>query len=339
MKGLNSIQFEKSIKKNRIFLIVSLILVVVMVILFVLGVENQNKELPNPISMNDLKINSETEEDIYAYIDINTEPYLFAVYETDGIENDAKFYFVMDSNNKLYILYMRNDDYKKLNVSTIKENPIRVVGLTKKIQADIKNLAITSYNEEMGEIYLTDKNFKDYVGLNYLDMVTNVNDSSNYYIASGVLFLFFLGFLITYLTGYFKMTVIFRKYSKEELGKISLEIYQMEETNPYSKMKLYFLNDYIVDISNNIVILRYTDILWAYPYEYRYNGLLINKNIKIIDNKNKMHEIANTKFLDKNKDLILQEILKKLHDKDADIILGYNKENKKKFKKKLKNQK
>ncbi|MBQ8472855.1 MAG: hypothetical protein IJ501_05075 [Bacilli bacterium] len=339
MKGLNSAQFEKSIRRNRIFLIVSLVFLFATIFLIVLGVKNQNKEIPNPVSMKDLKFNSETKDDVYAYIDVNTEPYLFAAYENDGVEDDAKFYFVMDANNNLYVVYMESDDYKKLNVKNIKENPIKIVGLTKEIQSDVKELAISSYNEEMGEIYLTDENFKDYVGLIYLDMVTDGSDLSIYYIAGGVSFLFFLGFFTTYLTGYLKNKKIFGKYSKEELERISSEIYQIEETNPYSKMKLYLLNDYIVDTSNNIVILRYTDILWAYPYEYRYNGLLVNKNIKVINNKNKIYEIANTKFLDKNKDLTLQEILNKLAEKDLDIILGYNKENKKKFKEKLKNQK
>ena len=95
--------------------------------------------------------------------------------------------------------------------------------------------------------------------------------------------------------------------------------------------------DYLVDMTNNIVILNYLDILWAYPYEQRYNGMLINKCLKIVDKNNKRYEIASTKLLDKNKDEILQEILEALQEKNKDIILGFNKENKNIVKEKFKN--
>ena len=339
MKNLNSIELGSQLKKNKKLLIFSLIFLVITIVLIVLGIKNENKKLPKAINMNDLVANLENKENIYSYIDVNTKPYLFAVYETDGIEDDNKFYLVMDSNNYLYILYMSSSNFRKLNIDSISENPIRVSGLTKKIETDIKELAIDAYNEEMGSEYLTKENFKEYVGLIYLDLEEDINDSSLYYVGAFISFLVFLVLIIIYLTVYLKNRKTFKKYSKEELEKIGMEMYQVKENNPYYKMNFYLLKDYVVDTSNGIIVLKYEDIIWAYPYEYRYNGLVVNKNIKVYDKENKVYDIANTKYFDKNKEEILQEILKKLKEKNDEIILGFNKENKKIVKEKVKKQK
>lgn len=336
MKDLNSNQLEKSIKKNQRLLITSLVFLILTGVFLFLGIQNQNKNLPTPVSMGSLIEDFKNDENTYAYINVNTKPFLFAVYEVDGQEDDAKYYLVMDKDNYLYIVYMSTEDFNKLNVDSIKEKPIQVTGLTKKIPSDIKSLAIEAYNEEMESEYLTDDNFKDYVGLIYLDMKTPVHDSSLYYVGTFICFLIFLILIIVYFSIWSKNRKVFKKIPKEELEKINSEIYQLQKNNPYEKMKLYFLKDYIVDTSNSIIILKYNEIVWAYPYEYRYNGMLVNKDIKVYDIHNKVYDIANTKYLSKNKDKILQEILVKLSEKNSEIILGFNKENKKIYKEKIK---
>lgn len=336
MKNLISKEFQKSINQNKKLLIVSLTFLIVTIILIILGIKNENQKMPKAINMNDLIVNLENEENIYAYIDVNTKPYLFAVYETDGIEDDNKFYLVMDSNNYLYVLYMSSNNYQKLNIDSISKTPIRVKGLTKKIETDIKELAISAYNKEMQREYLTDENFKEYVGLIYLDIEASFYDSSLYYIGAFLSFLVFLILIIIYLTIYLKNRKTFKKYSREELDKIAIELYQLNNNNPYETMKLYFLKDYIVDTSNGIIILKYQDIIWAYPYEYRYNSLLVNKNLKVYDENNKAYNIANTKYFDKNKDQVLSEILNIIKEKNQEILLGFTKENKKIIKEKVK---
>lgn len=338
MKNLNSNQLENAIKKSQKFLIISLVFLLITGILIFLGIRNNEKKLPTPVSMNELITDSKNEEDVYAYVDVNRKPYLFAVYTEDGKEEDAKFYFAMDSNDYLYVLYMSTADFNRLNVDSIKETPIRVTGLTKHIAPDIKELAIETYNEEMEEEYLTNDNFSEYVGLIYLDMKTNPNDSSLYYIGAFISGLIFLIFIITYLSIWLKNRKVFKNFTSGELEKINLEILELGE-NPYAKMKLYLLKDYIVDVSNGIIILKYSDVLWAYPYEYRYNGLLVNKNIKLVNLNNKVYDISNTKFLDKNKDQIIEEILVKLKEKNEEIVVGYTKENRKIVKEKIKNKK
>lgn len=335
MKNLNSEVFNKNKKRNNILLIIGLILLAITILLIYLGIKYENQKLPEEISMNELISKGREDEKIYSYIDVNIRPYLFAVYETDGVEENAKFYFVMDKDNYLYIVYMNDKKYDELNKESIKDNSIKINGLTKKIPNDIKDLAIESYNKLMEDTYLTKENFKEYVGLIYLDTVTSVYDSSIYYVGSFLTGFFFILIIIIYIVIVIKSKKTLNNISEEELAKIDAEINNINN-ELYSKMKIYLLKDYIVDLGNSIVILKYEDLLWAYPFEQRYNGLLINKCIKLVDKKNKKYDVASSKILDKNKDEILQEILKEIKEKNQDVLLGFNTENRKKVKEKLK---
>ena len=335
MKNLNAEAFKKSTKKNIKLLIVGLILLVLTILLIYLGVKNENKPLPEPYNLSTLVENKQFEEDNYAYLDVAIKPYLFAVYETDGKEEDAKYYLVMDKENHLYIIYMKEDMYNKLNVDSIKNNPIRIYGLTKRIKNDIKDLAISSYNELMEKEYLTKDNFKDWIGIVYLDTKSEVNDSSLYYLGAFLSGFFFVIITITYVVIIIKNKKTFKNISNEELAKIDSEISQMSNSE-YANMKFYLLKDYVVDLTNNIVIVKYSDIIWAYPFEQRYNGLLVNKCIKLVDKNNKMYDVSNTKVLNKNKDEVIQEILRKLQEKNSEIILGFTNENRKLVKDKIK---
>ena len=332
---MNAEIFQKNRERNTRLLLIGILLFVGTILLVYLGMENEKKELPEPVSLNSLISEEKKDIDVYTYIDVNIEPYLFAVYEENGQEEDAKYYLAMDKNNYLYILYMNEEKLSEFKVDTIEENPIRVTGITKKIPSDIKELAISSYNELMEEEYLTQENFKDYIGYLYLDMETPINDSSLYYTGAFLTGLFFLLVFVTYIVIVIKNKKTMNEISPEEFAKIDAELSQMA-TSEYSNMKFYLLKDYIVDFNNNIVILKYEDILWAYPFEQRYNGLLINKYIKLTTKKNKVVGVASSKLLDKNKDEILQDILRKLKEKNKDIILGFNKENRKMVKEKLK---
>lgn len=335
MKNLNAEAFKKSNKKNKNLLIVGLLLLIVTIILIYLGVKNENKPLPTPENLSDIIVNKKYDEDKYVYLDVAIKPYLFAVYETDGKEDDAKYYLVMDKDNKLYILYMKEEKYKELNVDSIDENPIRVYGITKKITNDIKDLAISSYNGLMEGEYLTKDNFKDWVGQVYLDNKSAVNDSSLYYLGAFLSGLFFIIVIITYIVIIIKNKKTFKNMTNEELAKIDSEI-SMMSTSEYADMKFYLLKDYIVDLANSMIILKYSDIIWAYPFEQRYNGLLVNKCIRLVDKNNKMYDVANTKVLNKNKDEIIQEILRKLLEKNSDLILGFTNDNRKLVKEKIK---
>ena len=282
MKNLNADAFVKASKRNKYMLVISILLLLITIALVYLGIENENKPLPKEEKLSELLADSKNKENVYSYIDVATKPYLFAVYETDGIEESSKYYLAMDEENYLYIIYMNADTYNMLNVDSISDNPIKLNGITKKIPMDIEELAIESYNELMEDEYLTKDNFQEYIGLLYLDTVTPVNDSSLYYVGAFLSGFFFLLVTVISIVIIIMNKKTLKKMSIEEMEKIDGEISQMANSE-YKDMKFYMLRDYIVDMRNNIVIIKYSDILWAYPFEQRYNGLLINKCLKIKD--------------------------------------------------------
>ena len=335
ISSLNAEVFKKNKKRNIKILFLGILLLGITILLLYFGIKNKNKKLPELKEMESLIVNKESNEGIYSSIDVVTKPYLFAVYEENGIEENNKFYLVMDKNNHLYIVYMNNTSFEKLNVDTLSENSITIKGITKKIPNSIKELAIESYNEMMDDEYLTKENFETYVGLIYLDTVSPINDSTLYYLGACLFGLFFVIIVTIYLIILIKNKLFFKNIEDNELAHIDAELSQLNNS-PYCNMYFFILKKYLVDMYNNIVILNYEDIVWAYPFEQRYNGLLINKYIKIVTKDNKRYEVANTKLLEKKKDEILEEILYKIKEKNKNIIIGYNKENKKKAKNAIK---
>lgn len=309
-------------KKNKSILFLSFVFIICFFIILYNGVKYENKSLPMAVGMHDLITNFETVENVYSYIDVNTSPFLFATYETNGDLDNEQFYFVMDSSNSLYIVRMSLDDYENLNVKDINNNSIRIYGLTKKVDESMIKIAIETYNDELKEEYLTRENFSKYVGLIYLDMTEKIYDATLYYIGATICLILFIMFFSIFLLNYFKSKNIIKKYSKEELYKINLEI-MMLKNNSYSKMNLYLLNDYLVDASNSLVIINYDDITCIKIYEKKCNGLTINKNLKVMDKNNKVYSICNTKYLDNNKNFVLEEVIEKICLKNLNIKAGY----------------
>ena len=323
--------FNKNKRKNNIILIMGILLFIMATCLTFLGLKNKNKELPAPISILDVKKN----ENRYSYVEVAIKPYLFAVYEINKKEDTAKYYLVMDKNNHLYILYMKEKEFNLLNVDSITEQPMVVYGYAKPITYDLKKQAIKSYNEFMQFEYLNMDNFKEYVGTYYLDMKTPINDSTIYCFGVLIFGLLSIGAITLYIIKNLKNRNMMKELTPEILKKIDTEL-ALQVNNDYEKMKFYLLKNYLVDLENNIIIIPYSNILWIYPYDRTYNGLLVNKYLKVITKDKKTYAVASTRALDENKDEILEEIEQKLKEKNQNIIIGYSKENKKKVKDLLK---
>lgn len=334
MISTNAEIFKKNKRKNNLLLLTSIISLICAIVIGYIGLENKNKKTPEPINIRDANVI----ENDYSYIEVNIKPYLFAVYEIDGKEEMAKYYLTMDKENNLYIIYMKEKDYKKLNIDSITENPIIVKGLAKSIPIDLKEQAISSYNEFMKYDYLTKDNFQEYVGNYYLDMNCLINDSTLYCIGVLIFGIISLILITIYAIIILKNKKLMKNLKPELLVKIDTELSQIVESD-YQDMKFYLLKEHLVDFEKNIIIVPYKDIIWVYPYDRTYNGLLVDKYLKIITLDNSKYAVAKTKALDDNKDEILEEIENKIKEKNNNVIIGYNKENKKKVKEIIKEKK
>lgn len=303
-------------RKRKIILLISLIFLLMSIALVYMGYKYENQKLPELSSMSDLLTKDNLDLNKYAYVDVITKPYLFASYE--GYSD--KFYFVMDSDNLLYILYMNSSSFNKLNKDDLKTT--RVYGITEEISSDLKNIAISSYNELMNEKYLTDSNFKDYVGLMYLNVERSYYDATYYYLGFILCLIIFLIMIIIYFINLFKTKKNLKKYSKC-LDDISNEL--SINNNLYDKYNLYLTNNYLINVSCNLLIINYKEIQNIYKYEYRYNGIITSKCLKIVLNDNKTYNIVNKSFKNKNIDRIHDEIIILLKKKNNSIVIGYKK--------------
>ena len=207
MKKINSLELTKCLRKQKRIFYLSLIFLLLSLIITYLGYNYENQKLPEPLNLKEISL-KDNQIDKYAYIDVNTKPYLFASYE----EQENKFYFVMDNHNYLYVINMSETNFKKLNKESVLEEPIRIYGVAKEISLDLKDVATNSYNELMKNTYLTSDNFKDYIGLYYLDLETSYYDASIYYGISGLLLILFIITLIIYFGNYYKSYNCLKKY-------------------------------------------------------------------------------------------------------------------------------
>ena len=208
----------KYIKREKIILYLSLFFLVLSILITYLGYRYENHKLPKPLNLKEIS-SKKNQVNKYSYIDVNTKPYLFASYKGEN----NKFYFVMDKDNYLYIVYMSNESFKKLDKETIITEPIRINGLTKEINLDIKNLAIDIYNDLIKNEYLNKNNFNNYVGMYYLDIESSYYDASLYYTLSGVFLVLFM-ITIIYLRKGIKKT----KVDELNLLKTSVKIHKKD---------------------------------------------------------------------------------------------------------------
>ena len=113
------------------------------------------------------------------------------------------------------------------------------------------------------------------------------------------------------------------KYDKrdieEEIGKESAIFYQ--------KLKLYITDKYLVSYAGAINVIEYADIYWSYIEKVRYRGITTGKYVVLITKDKKKIQLTST-FKDEK---ILNEVIEKIHDKNADILAGYSPENQKAF--------
>jgi hypothetical protein len=293
-------------KQNKKLLILTTIFLVLGALFIFLGIKEQKKDIGEPISFDTL-YESEDRTNKYAYINLITEPYLFAVYEQDGQEYDSKYYLGMDEDSYLYIIRMSSKNYEKLT-SASETNVIKISGITKKIQSDIKDLAIEAYNKG-ADTKITLSNFEDYFGTVFLDINDDPRNMAVFYILGGLFLILFISFGIARLIIKSRNKKLIKKFTDEEIYKLNNEILAIN-----SEEKLYFLTDHLVDLGNGCIIVKYEDILWAYTHEMRTRGILVGKTIMLCL---------------KNK---IEEFYEKLVSKKEDVLIGFTNENQKAYK-------
>ncbi|MDD5980439.1 MAG: hypothetical protein PUC23_04960, partial [bacterium] len=191
---------------------------------------------------------------------------------------------------------------------------------------ELKIATISSYNSLAEQELVNEENFSNYFGKSYLDE-TNVSYLNSYVflIVAGILCDIISIFIIVY---YFILVINNRKLLKKfDKEKIEQEL-NSKRTIYFEKLNLYLTSNYIVTKHLYLKIIPYKDIKWIYNEKNNYNGILTNYTLVVylINNKKKKIVTSTNK-----EDLI--SIIKKVSKKNKEVLVGYSKTNKNKYKK------
>ena len=105
-----------------------------------------------------------------------------------------------------------------------------------------------------------------------------------------------------------------------------------KESFYYDKSKLYLTPHYIINFSGKFSIIKYSDILWVYPYVHRTNGIKDTQSIIVKDKFGKNYVVANLSIITKAKKEEFNEIMNTIISKNDKMLVGYNSDNAKKYK-------
>ena len=274
------------------------------------------KKLPDPKSLEKVTANGEKTEGEYLYLDMIDKPYLFAEYD----DSNYKYYFVYDENDYLYIVRINE---KKYNDFKARDDVKRITGIGKLISNDVKQIGLEVFNDEF-DLNATMSEFDGYVGYLYLDTVDNYNDASLQYLGAIAFGTLTLIMVISILLSKRKIKKIVNSYQQDIWNKIESELNSPDEI---FNDNIYFTKNYLVNLSENFDIIKYTDIVWTYFIHQSYNGVSTNRQVVALTVDNKLHQIYNfAAFSKKRKDQV-QELIEIIASKDKNIIVGFSEEN------------
>lgn len=326
MREIKSEQIKQIVKKTKNNLIIWLIVAFCSAAIFALSL-NMDK-IRKGENFHELLATGEKKENKFVTLEVTEQPYVFAYYPGD---NSGKFYFLWDEEY-IYVAFLNEKEFKRLNTEDIKENHLKVSGMTKAIPSDIKKLALEAYNENVSkEDQLSSSQFNEYFGVLYLDQ-TAVDPATVVCLLVGLIG-WMTGFIcfITNLIIFAKLKGKMKKISDEDWEAINNEL-DSEDAFYYKNAKISLTKNYLVDFSRGLKIFKYSDILWMYKYEYRYNGINTQLSIILYTENKKRHVVATLPGYTKKSKEVNREIMESIMDKNKKMLVGYTKENRQKMK-------
>ena len=323
MKYFENKNIEKAYQKILNVLYVGLFLLALGIVLF--GYSIFKSEEVKPTLLDDIIVNNPV-ENAYGYIDIISEPVLFAEYG----EGEKKAYFVEDEEY-LYVVEMNDQKYSEI---VSKEYPVRVEGSTVWADDDLKEIAIETLNESLdSENQLLVSDYDDIFGPLTLDLNTTPLFMNDWILIIGlVLGVIALILLLAFFLSKIRYQRSLKKMSFEEKEKIKKEINDEKKAFYYKKANMYLTENYIINLANRFEAIPYKDIVWMYPYTLRYYGMKTYQSIMLVTKDKKNHTVCYMNVLTKTNKEIYQEIYETILNKNSKILNGFTKENKEKMK-------
>lgn len=325
--------------RNLFILVFGVLFFILTVILIGLCIRQDKIDSDNIVYLNDVIEREDDKEGKKVYLDVEEIYSAFAVYDD---KTDA-YYYVYDGKY-YYIVYLKESKYLELSNMDLSENPYRLEGITHKVTDDVMNIAIEDYNEDLleDEEAMDEYSFYKMFGDVYLDQTVSYSETASMYNVFAV-FTGFIGLILSIVggVGFIRFNNNVKKLDGNEIDSIESEMAD-KESFYYKAIKLYLTKNYIVMLNGRFQVYKYSDILWMYPFEQRYNGIRTNRAIKIFTKDGKTTMLANIGVATKTQKAIYDEVWNTIVEKNPNIVFGYTNENIKHFnevRKEIKNNK
>ncbi len=329
-------EFMKNIKSKKIKTAVSLInrYLLVAIVLFLLAIPFyiwaymiETQEEKTPVGFTEQVASGTLTSGEYVELKVTEIPRVFAEY--DSSKTSDKYYFVW-SDNYLNVAFLDYATYQKLSQEDIHENPITIRGMTKALPNDVIDLAISGYNEMVGEEFLTAANYQSYLSTLYIDTTADLHNST-LQVFFGVLFtvlgIIFLTMFIAYRKKFKKM---WKHYSEREWNRIFKEL-ESEDVKTYKKSRLYLTENYIVGLNHGLTVVPYEDLAWVYPYQLKQYGITTSRSLVLWTKKKERYTVASLEGIMKSK-AMMEEVMDFIVTKNPALLVGFNDENRKRAK-------
>jgi len=323
----NKSKLQRNLKKDNIYIIISIIFLAILVICIVKSDEKSKEPIPEPISLiNSTRVN----EYSTMYVQYLTEPF--------ASKDDMECSFAMDKDNNMYIIVLNEDNVKSLqqikNYTYSDDEDIQmpesvqIFGRTQEISLDLKKLAIESYNQIYNEQIINEDNFYEHLSDMYLNTKLPPRDDTIYVIIEFICFIM----AITSLMVYFKRKFKTRKTLKEYTSNGTLEyIYdQLDEMGAMECIigKLFLTREYIIDAFEGLSIIKYDDIKWIYPMKVTQYGMTVGIYIEIVKhNKQRIKICRFGSFNTMKRNDIFIAVYTEICNRVPNALKGYTNEN------------
>lgn len=308
-------KITKILNRYLYFLLVGFIFLIISISLLFVTYHLEEKRKEGSIYLNDLI--KENTTDTETYLDIKSIDTLVATSKTT---KDLSIYIVNDGQYS-YLATLSNDLYEEIKNS--KTIPYRIYGISKPIYSDIKNIIMNAYNnDESPNNDLTDELFLGIYGGIYID--TNYEPAYTFYLDLSAILASVIGiiFIITGLIIKIKINIQLKKLNENDIANIEKEI-ESDTTIKYPKLKLFLTKNYILSLKNQIKIINYQDIIWAYDSILKTKGLITFKSLIIMNNLGKYETIATINSFSKKENQTLTAILSTISKRNKNVLIGY----------------
>lgn len=327
MKNIKSQKIKTAVSLINRYLLVAIVLLLLAIPFYVWAYMIETQEEETPVNFTDQVASGQITSGEYVELKVTETPSVFAEY--DSSKTSDKYYFVW-SDNYLNVAFLDYDTYEKLNQEDINENPIMIRGITKSLPNDVVELAISGYNEMVGEEFLTVTNYQSYLSTLYIDTTADIHNST-VQVLFGVLFTVVgIIFLIMFITYRRKFQKMWKHYSEREWNRIFTELEQ-DDVKVYKKSRLYLTEHYIVGLNHGLTVVPYDDLAWVYPYQLKQYGITTSRSLILWTKKKERYTVASLEGIMKSK-AMMEEVMDFIVNKNPALLVGFTNENRKRAK-------